>query len=540
VIAVLLFFAFMVTISRFQPRLDDEGPLQESESAGDPLMDPQMIRLRSEVDQVTGQFAARQGAGDITLEDIELLEKAIESQRKVIQSRESEIATRNDLERLEELLSLYDEEMGSFIIAQSERLEAEAEQLWNGENHAEALAKLEDARNMQVEVNEQYPRSSARNPTRLHMLNSLMLRWQTEPMAMKADRLKAQAFELASDKQYEEAILAIEEAFETQQSINNLYRSSRYASGELLARAKEALASGNPQEAVAMAESASPIQTGIIRSYGGENEQLSATLMEIETLKATAASRPAYNQIIALRTAAREALLERDVATFTTIVSQWLRETQNFQRSFQKSEYAAQINDQEVTFLHGKREEIPGILEIVDGGLVPVPGYNSFMMLRTEVPQLLYSSVTGTNPSNLKNPQNPVESVTWLEAVEFTRLMSWILARPVALPSRQMFLNALGEVDQATVPATSWSRETTERATRPVGSLSPNTHQFHDLLGNVSEWLGADSDGLPEQVVAIGGAVRDSVYRIASVPEESRDPDERNRFIGFRFTVRMD
>ena len=112
------------------------------------------------------------------------------------------------------------------------------------------------------------------------------------------------------------------------------------------------------------------------------------------------------------------------------------------------------------------------ILELVEDGLRPLPGNDGLLLYSTEVPQVLYTAVTGKNPSNSKAPQLPVESVTWEEARAFNTRLGYILARPVDLPSRLNILAAIGGEDPQELAARAWSSENTGRETRPPGRSS--------------------------------------------------------------------
>ena len=82
-----------------------------------------------------------------------------------------------------------------------------------------------------------------------------------------------------------------------------------------------------------------------------------------------------------------------------------------------------------------------------------------------------------------------------------------------------------------------WSAENSNRQAQPCGKRAANSAGFHDLLGNVSEWLASQPVGNPDSVLAIGGSARDSRARLTDIPEDWRSPMERNRYIGFRFVV---
>ncbi|MEX0331990.1 MAG: SUMF1/EgtB/PvdO family nonheme iron enzyme [Puniceicoccaceae bacterium] len=563
VVAVLVFFVLMVLISRFRPRLPEEQasafedrPLDAQQAVNS----PQMMRSRAEVETLLEQYEASKTSPSSGLADLQLLEQAIEQQRSVIRYRGSEIAAKDDLDLLEELLQTYDEEMGGFLFAQSKRLEEEAEAEVGQQNYESAIELLNKAIKLQNEINEQHPRSSARNPARLHQMRNKVLAWETQPLADRADQLKEDAYRLASERRYEEAKASMQEALEQQQILNQDYRNSRSASlsrlkqfeeaweeiamaedvdkvQELIDQARRALETSDQEIVLNATEAAAIMQRRLIARFPGRTEQ-TEILQEIARLRDSGASLSSFANITTLRELTREALRQKDMETFRSAVADWFRETSSFLLRFPSSDLVSQINAPEVTYLHGRIEEIPAILDMVDADLVPVPGQEGVLLFRSEVHQALYTSVMEENPSNLQNPQNPVDSVNWTEAVDFTRKLEWILARPVSLPTREIFVSALGQVERSEIATIAWSSQNTNRETQPVKTRSANDLGFHDLLGNVAEWLASDSGELPERVVAIGGAVRDSDARLARVPEEPRQPGERNRFVGFRFMVR--
>lgn len=564
-LAVVLFFAGMVLITKFRPRLDEEqsANLPKVANTGDPFNNPALIRLRAEVGDMMSKFDEQTAAAGVDEEALALLEDAIATQRDVIRMRGSEIAPKADLDRLEELLTLYDEEMGRFLIAQSTRLEEEAAAQYEARLYEEALDTLKRSRNLQETVNEQYPRSTYRSSTRLHRMNNKILTWTTKPVADQADALKEKAFVLVEENRYAEAREAIQEALEIQQELNETNRGSRFATiarlrqfeeawkqiqaaednnrvERLIEESRSALATEQIELAISKAEQAETIQQGLRGRFPTQRRFSESRLEEIRTLKDTAASQPSFLKIRQMQSEVRELLRSQKMDAFKNAVSEWLRAARNFARNYPRSQFAEQVDDEEVAFLHEKREEIPTLLETVYGNLGPVPGYPDLLLYRTEVSQILYSRVMNETPSSAEGSQLPVDSVTWMEANQFARRLSWILARPVSLPSRDIFRSVLGEPGSAELREQAWSSQNTARETQPVGSTAPNEYGFYDLLGNVAEWLGEEQDNRPERVVAIGGSARDSLARLATVPEESRSPTERNRFVGFRITVQME
>jgi formylglycine-generating enzyme required for sulfatase activity len=125
-----------------------------------------------------------------------------------------------------------------------------------------------------------------------------------------------------------------------------------------------------------------------------------------------------------------------------------------------------------------------------------------------EVTQEQYEGVMGTNPSRFTGPQNPVEQVSWDDAVEFCRKLSALPAEKKAgyvyrLPTeaeweyscragtqtRFSFVDSHSELgDYAWLGEYAWYRDNSGKTTHPVGGKKPNAWGLYDMHGNVSEW----------------------------------------------------
>lgn len=561
VAAVLVFFALMVIVSKFRPRLTDEASesIPQTANLGDPQSNPQLIPMRKEVDALLAEFRDTSSSSSVDKDDLELLEQAIEIQRRIIRLGGSDIASKTDLDRLYTLEEIHDMEMGKFLISESRQLEQDAEIKWIESEFQEAIRLMQRASDLQDRVNSQFPRSPDRDPSRLHVLRNKIMVWKAGPMAEKADQLKREAMEDMAAGRQEAATQKITEALNTQKELSAEFRESRYASiarmkefesayvkvvtfqdvlrvQSLIQEARQALSQKSPESALANLAEAERLQVNLNERFPEIADQYSSNSAEIAVLKDTGSSQKSFYRLESLQQQTRSALVRQDMESFKSSVSEWYREVRIFKRSYPQSEYLEQSDDLEVNFLYNLRESIPSVLDMIYENLIPVPGMANVHLYRTEVPQVLYKRITGTNPSAEVLPSNPVESLTWEEAAEFTRMAGWILSRPVSLPDRETYMAALVGSDPNALAAKAWSSESSSRQIREVGTSEGNELGLTDLLGNVSEWMAGDSQS-PTEVTAFGGAARDSRFRLASIPEDTREPDERNRFIGFRFAV---
>ena len=119
-----------------------------------------------------------------------------------------------------------------------------------------------------------------------------------------------------------------------------------------------------------------------------------------------------------------------------------------------------------------------------------------------EVTQEQYEKVMGKNPSNFTGPQNPVENVSWDDAVEFCRKLSAMPAEKKAgyvyrLPTSAEWEYACragtttryscGDSDSKLGDYASYDRNS-NNTTHPVGQKHANLWGLYDMHGNVWEW----------------------------------------------------
>ncbi|MDB4625088.1 formylglycine-generating enzyme family protein [Rubripirellula sp.] len=125
-----------------------------------------------------------------------------------------------------------------------------------------------------------------------------------------------------------------------------------------------------------------------------------------------------------------------------------------------------------------------------------------FKMGIHEVTQAQYEQVMGVNPSKFKGANNPVEMVSWEDAVEFCRRLSELPAEKAVdnvyrLPTEAEWEYAcragattkfsFGD-DESELEQYDWGYANSGEKTRPVGSKQPNAWVLYGMHGNVAEW----------------------------------------------------
>jgi formylglycine-generating enzyme required for sulfatase activity/serine/threonine protein kinase len=181
-----------------------------------------------------------------------------------------------------------------------------------------------------------------------------------------------------------------------------------------------------------------------------------------------------------------------------------------------------------------------------------------FYIGKYPITQSQWRAVMRTNPSHFNGPNHPVDSITWDEAFEYCRRLSYATGRLYRLPTEAEWEFACragmqtqfnyGDEEEFVVQY-AWCLTNSGNHTHPVGEKKPNGWGLYDMHGNVWEWChdwyAADYYQHSPKVNPFGPAKGTSrVLRGGSwysLPNYCRNagrsnhqPDQRDPLVGFR------
>ncbi len=175
-------------------------------------------------------------------------------------------------------------------------------------------------------------------------------------------------------------------------------------------------------------------------------------------------------------------------------------------------------------------------------GMLMVKISSSLWAGKYEVTQEEYQKIIGLNPSKFGGNLNPVDSVSWNEAMEFCAKLNdaekkedlLLEGYKYSLPTQAQWENlAAGTSLKSAVTSENSSRN----GTAAVGSLEANGLGLYDVRGNLWEWC-LDPQDKPFRVLR--GAAWDTHYEPSLRPEfrwYSNGPGDKKPIYGFRVVL---
>ncbi len=212
---------------------------------------------------------------------------------------------------------------------------------------------------------------------------------------------------------------------------------------------------------------------------------------------------------------------------------------------------------------------IPGgsfIMGTNEGEIDELPAHevtlDDFWIAKCETTQAQWQQIMGSNTSNNKGNDLPVERITWYEAMEFCGRLSEKTGFKVSLPTeaqREYACRAgstgrffFGEKDPE-LDEYAWFAWNSDGKTHAVGQKKPNPWGLYDVYGNVTElcldWyhgnyyqapVKGESWDVPKGVAKVvrGGWFGDQPWYCRSVDRYYQNPNEKDNVVGFRIVMK--
>ena len=512
------------------------------------------IELEAEFEEVL----AMREAGP---EDFEILKRALEKQKAYMAAAPG--LNSEGLQRQKELEKRYQDLAAEALYEESLALEGEAETLAASEDFEAARAKYRESLVKQRQINEKFPLSAASSAGRASRLERQTRYLTAQPLLQRSLAFEEAADAFIESEAWESAEESLRQAIDLQDTLNREYQGTNQASVARLGRlriklvgirsgqdyieiqrvAKKAdgrLAAGEQLEAAYLYQEAARLQRQLNQAFADSPYASSERVANYQRKAQTAESYELGVQIERNNDRMQQLLAERRTFEAAELIASLRRDISQMQEAFPRSS----MNDEElqlkVRYLNLVQSDLGFIQDRVYDALLPIPERTDWRMLRTEVSQALFSLIMGANPSRNEGDLRPVDSVSWLDSKQFCERLSWIMGKPVRLPTENEFRDALGPLRYVVLENHVWSVSDSDGETQAVSTKEAFASGFYDLLGNVSEWLESVDRFDDEDARHIGGHAQDRLEAIFTVPVREASRGERNRMTGFRVVVQVD
>lgn len=499
------------------------------------------------------EFEAIAASRTPTEADLQILREAIATQREYNLAGRPTAQERKRQDELELRLQHF-QAVG--IAAKSQEAEEEANKLAEAGETAAAVLKVQEALELQRDVNQRFGRTTFGNNARESQLQQRFSSMAAEPLYKQSLELEELAKAAVDRQDWEEARKLFTEARQIQGDINEEFRRSSFHStsrqqelanqisslkvGEVMSeiqelqkRAESQGKDGKWNAAGDLYQQAFLLQDKINRDHPQNSFASMERLTELGEARQTVLSSPLTEKLEEKLTVVRRALAagnhesaQKEIQAASELAA----------KLFKQFPQSSRLNHDvriELEYLALLEKDLPDLQTALRGNLLPIPGQPNWKMSMTPVSQRLYSRIMSRNPSQNLGLDLPVDSVTLLHAREFCRRATWILGQTVQLPTRSQFEAAIGEWNTEVLAGQSWNSGNSEGSSKTVDSGTANANGFFHLTGNLRQWTNEEADG--SKAWTAGFSYDDELKQDGLFRQINRG--ERNRLVGFRFIV---
>ncbi|MGJ8638936.1 MAG: formylglycine-generating enzyme family protein [Opitutaceae bacterium] len=551
--AVLVGFWFL---TRLGPQTVDYREVRENLVVSDDI-----VALKAKSMELQAQFEEVLAIREAEDQDIVILKQALDTLEQYLDQYPG---IDSDAEKhRSDLRQRYQDLAASGMYKESLELERDAESLALVKDYENARIKYREAYRLQNKINEDFPISSAYDVGRATRMQRQARYLTAQPLYERSVEFEKKGIEFMEAHDWEQAEEHLQTALSIQDQLNREFRGTNQSSVSRLEELRIKLVGirsgqsylevervseladasrvkGENLEAASFYLEAARLQRQLNEQYTDSPYASSEQVAEFQRKAQTAESFELGREIELNNDRLKTFLAKRQTYEAAEVISELRRDIKQMQDAYPRSS----LNDEElqlkIRYLNLVQNDLGFIQDRVYDSLLPIPEEKQWKMLRTEVPQALYSLIMGTNPSRNQGDVLPVDSVSWSEAKSFCKRLSWIIGKPVRLPTENEFRQALGKLRYVVLEDHVWSVANAAGVAKGVGLKTPFASGYFDLLGNVSEWLESLDRFNDEDARHIGGHAQDRLEAIFTVPVRDAARGERNRMTGFRFVVETD
>lgn len=450
----------------------------------------------------------------------------------------------------------YQDHFAEPIRKESLLLQEEAQRLLENSKRMKGISALEHARDLEESLGAQYPKSSLKDLIGILNLSRKINTLKAENLYNKSKEVEVKLSEAIASGVNEEIRLFYVEAIAINQKLVTDFASTAYsdvsrlkeleqgfASFESLAYKKKVdhwiqkASSANEKNEHAYAAKcyteAIVWQEKLNDSYPSSRYYSLELAQELESCQERASFAARMKSITTLESRIKNALIAHDYSQAKELIPQFNERVSSLGEKSLNSNYFDEELRTKSRYLMRVSKVLDRLHNEINEQLLPLG--EATRMYATQVPQSLYRKVMGKNPSRHQGQDFPVESLTWDEAKDFCRKLSWTLGLKVRLPYKEEFFKALGPLNQDPLSQYAWHSPNSEGEIQSIATLSANSLGFYDLLGNVNEWLETSKEGNLAEIA--GGSYESLAEELLSGAVQSNLKHQRSRTIGFRFVV---